>query len=165
MGVFACAAALAAASCSCRRALLPARLRVPRRRVIAVGRSWKNRPHQDRRGIGLQDGVVHVPGFLVPGIEDDLLVGVVRVDGRDHAPGRVVAHDGADPHLNAELEVVALVGSWLKNGSYWRTGLPLLLKMVQPLPTQRGSTTGPPSTTGPGSAWIFFWISRPKPSE
>ena len=40
----------------------------------------------------------------------------------------------------------------LKNGSYWRTGLPLLLKMVQPLPTQRGLTTGPPSTTGPGSA-------------
>ena len=27
-----------------------------------------------------------------------------------------------------------------KKGSYWRTGLPLLLKMVQPLPTQRGFT-------------------------
>ena len=70
----------------------------------------------------------------------------------------------------------------VKNGSYWRTGLPLLLKTVQPLPTQRGLTSfgvicGWPSAptmilpsasrvgTGPGSAWIFFWISRPKPSE
>src|SRR5262249_37199434 len=53
----------------------------------------------------------------------------------------------------------------LKNGSYCRTGLPLLLKIVQPLPTQRGLTAGPPGTSGPGSAWIFFWISRPKPSE
>ena len=54
----------------------------------------------------------------------------------------------------------------LKNGSYWRTGLPLLLKIVQPLPTQRGLTIGAALlTSGPGSAWIFFWISRPKPSE
>src|SRR4029453_18860925 len=37
--------------------------------------------------------------------------------------------------------------------------------MVQRLPTQRESTSGPPSTWGPGSAWIFFWISRPNPSE
>ena len=29
----------------------------------------------------------------------------------------------------------------MKNGSYWRTGLPLLLKIVQPLPTQRGLTS------------------------
>ncbi len=29
----------------------------------------------------------------------------------------------------------------VKNGSYWRTGLPLLLKTVQPLPTQRGLTS------------------------
>ena len=71
----------------------------------------------------------------------------------------------------------------MKNGSYWRTGLPLLLKIVQPLPTQRGLTSfvrhhrlavgidddapvaGSRLGTGPGSAWIFFWISRPKPSE
>ena len=80
----------------------------------------------------------------------------------DDALDRVVEQDGADADLHAELEAMA----WrLKNGSYWRTGLPLLLKMVQPLPTQRGLTTGPPSTSGPGSAWIFFWISRPKPSE
>ena len=35
-----------------------------------------------------------------------------------------------------------------KNGSYCRTGFPLLLKTVQPLPTQRGSTEGPPGVTG-----------------
>ena len=31
--------------------------------------------------------------------------------------------------------------------------------------TLRGLTVGPPSLNDPGSAWIFFWISRPKPSE
>ena len=30
----------------------------------------------------------------------------------------------------------------LKKGSYCRTGLPLLLKIVQPLPTQRGLAVG-----------------------
>src|SRR5438045_9197560 len=29
--------------------------------------------------IGLQDRVVHIPGLLSPGVEDDLLVGVVRM--------------------------------------------------------------------------------------
>ena len=130
-----------------------------------MGSRWKKSPTSGSiLGISLQDGVVDVPGLL-PGIEDDLLPGVVGVEGRDHALDRVVEQDGAHPDLVAELEVMAWVGSRLKKGSYWRTGLPLLLKIVQPLPTQRGSTTGPPSTTGPGSAWLFFWISRPKPSE
>ena len=53
----------------------------------------------------------------------------------------------------------------VKNGSYCRTGWPLLFRIVQPLPTQRGSTTGPPSTSGPGSASALRWISRPNPSE
>ena len=74
----------------------------------------------------------------------------------DDSLDRVITQNGTDAHLHAELELVALVGSWLKNGSYWRTGLPLLLKMVQPLPTQRGLMTGPLVDTGPGSAWIFF---------
>src|SRR5688572_14253456 len=52
-----------------------------------------------------------------------------------------------------------------KNGSYRRTGLPLLLNTVQPEATHRRSTRGPPSTTRPGSACDFIWISRPKPSE
>ena len=55
----------------------------------------------------------------------------------DHALDRVVEQHRADADLHAELEPMAW--SWLKNGSYWRTGLPLLLKTVQPLPTQRGS--------------------------
>ena len=53
----------------------------------------------------------------------------------------------------------------MKNGSYCRTGLPLLLKIVQPLPVQRGSTIGPPVDDRPWLACIFLWISRPKPSE
>ena len=113
-------------------------------------------------GVAGRAGVVDVVGGLLPGVEDHLLVGVVRVQRGDDALDRVVEQHRADADLDAELEAVRVA---LKNGSYWRTGLPLLLKMVQPLPTQRGSTAAPPSTSGPGSAWIFFWISRPKPSE
>ena len=66
----------------------------------------------------------------------------------DDALDRVVEQHRADADAHAELEARA----WsLKNGSYWRTGLPLLLKMVQPLPTQRGlDRPGPPSaSSGP----------------
>ena len=69
-----------------------------------------------------------------------------------------------------------------RSRSYCWTAFPLLLNTFQPLSTQRGTTspgesTGCPSAptttfpdasrsgTGPGSAWIFRWISRPKPSE
>ena len=41
----------------------------------------KKRLRQVGRRIGLQDCVVDVPGILMPGIEDDFLVGVVRMDG------------------------------------------------------------------------------------
>ena len=40
-----------------------------------------------------------------------------------------------------------------------------MLKIVQPEPIQRGDTSGPPSTIGPGSACAFCWITRPNPSE
>ena len=82
--------------------------------------------------------------------------------GDDAFDGIVEQHRADADAVIVELEAVGVA---LKNGSYWRTGLPLLLNTVQPLPTQRGLTIGPPSTSGPGSAWIFFWISRPKPSE
>ena len=138
-------------------------LRVPARQVVGVGQALEE--VGDVRvvlGVGDQDGVVDVPARLPPGIEDDLLPGVVR--GAAWRPrarrGRRTAPGSRQP-VCANSKPCAAV----KNGSYWRTGLPLLLKMVQPLPTQRGSTSGPPSTSGPGSAWIFFWISRPNPSE
>ena len=83
----------------------------------------------------------------------------------DDTLDRVVEEHRADADRHAELEVVAVVGELAEERLILADGLPLLLKMVQPLPTQRGLTTGPPSTSGPGSAWIFFWISRPKPSE
>ena len=69
--------------------------------------------------------------------------------GGDHPPDRVVEQHRADADRDVELEAVGAV----KNGSYWRTGLPLLLKIVQPLPTQRGVATvrRPPSVaSGPG---------------
>src|SRR5689334_21586152 len=52
-----------------------------------------------------------------------------------------------------------------KNGSYVLTGFPLLLKIVQPLPTHRLLVTGPPSTRGPGVNRALDWILRPRPSE
>src|SRR5690348_8403619 len=39
-------------------------------------------------------------------------------------------------------------GVALKNGSYWRTGLPLLLYTFSPVPTQRGLATGEFERTG-----------------
>ena len=88
-------------------------------------------------------GVVDVPGGLLPRIEHHLFVGVVGVQRGDDALDRVVEQDRADADLHAELEAVRICAWLLKNGSYWRTGLPLLLKMVQPLPTQRGGPATP----------------------
>src|SRR5881398_2717890 len=36
--------------------------------------------------------------------------------------------------------------------------------MVQPLPTQRGSTLAPPASSGPGSAGIFFFFFFNEPA-
>ena len=44
----------------------------------------------------------------MPGIEDDLFVGVVGMDGGDDALNRVVTQDRADADLHAELELVPL---------------------------------------------------------
>ena len=79
----------------------------------------------------------------------------------DDAVRRVIEDTGLTPATAPNSKSCVT----LKNGSYWRTGLPLLLKIVQPLLIQRGVMTGPPGATGPGSAWLFFWTSRPKPSE
>ena len=73
------------------------------------------------------------------GIEDHLLPGVVRVQRRDHPLERVVEQHRAHADADVELERACRV----KNGSYCRTGLPLLLKTVQPLPTQRGDGRPP----------------------
>ena len=44
----------------------------------------------------MQDGVVDIPALLMPGVEVDLLVGLVGMHGGDDAGGGVVADDGAD---------------------------------------------------------------------
>ena len=54
---------------------------------------------------------------------------------RDDALERVVEEHGLTPMRTSNSKRCVSV----KNGSYWRTGLPLLLKTVQPLPTQRGA--------------------------
>ena len=59
-----------------------------------------------RHGVVRGDGVVDVEGHLPPGIEDDLLVGVVGVQRGDDALDRVVEQDRADTDAHAELEAV-----------------------------------------------------------
>src|SRR4051812_7698264 len=49
----------------------------------------------------------------------------------------------------------------LKNGSYCLTGVPLLLKTVRPVPTQRGTV----GVCGSGSACTLIIATRPNPSE
>ena len=79
---------------------------------------------------------------------------------RDHAPGRIVEQDGADSACAANSK--ALVAE--KNGSYCRTGLPLLLKIVQPEPTQRGETTGR-HVSGPAAACALLLDLAAETSE
>jgi hypothetical protein len=99
-------------------------------RVAGLRRPWIARLGEARRA-----GVVDVVGGLLPGVEDDLLVSVVRVQRGDDALGRVVEQHRADADGCTPNSKPCVA---LKKGSYCRTGLPLLLKMVQPLPTQRG---------------------------
>ena len=72
-------------------------LGVPGRQVVGLGQ-----PAEEIADVRVilrirdQDGVVDIPGLLPPGIEDDLLVGVVGMERGDHALDRVVAEDGAD---------------------------------------------------------------------
>ena len=135
------------------------------------------------------DGVVDVVGRLLPGVEDDLLVGVVRVQRGDDALDRVVEQHRAD----AGVGHLAL-GFVQMRGAEERLVLPDRLALVvedrparaDPAARRVGlhrlalrvahQVAGPMSPVGsgtwawrcgasPGSAWIFFWISRPKPSE
>src|SRR5919112_1273474 len=55
------------------------------------------------------DGVVDVVRRLLPGIGDDFLPGMIRVQRRDDALERIVEQDGADTDLNTELESVAFL--------------------------------------------------------
>ena len=116
------------------------------RRCAAAGSAWharsgdipppaggvKKSPTSDRRSWGLlRDGVVDVLGRLLPRVEDDLFPGVVRVQRGDDPLDRIVEQDRADAGVrHLALEFVTM--GRLKKGSYWLTGLPLLLNTVQP---------------------------------
>src|SRR5579859_183474 len=52
----------------------------------------------------------------MPGIKNNLFVGLVRVNRRDHALDRVVAKDRTDSNLHAELKLVALGGKLTEKG-------------------------------------------------
>ena len=118
VGVSACAAALWAASRSSRSHGAADALRVPglpgrglRLEVlghvaldVGVGARVAGLP------IARRAGVVDVVGGLLPGVEHDLLVGVIRVQRGDDALGRVVEQHRADADRDAELEADRAVG-------------------------------------------------------
>src|SRR5579883_1224489 len=54
--------------------------------------------------VGDEDGVVSVPALLPPGVEDDLLPGVIRMNGGDDTVAGVVEQHAADADLLRELE-------------------------------------------------------------
>ena len=85
----------------------PGALRVPGRQVVGVGQAAKKSPTSGSVvRVGDQDRVVDVPGLLPPGVEDDLLLGVVGVQRGDDAPDRVVEEHRADADRDVELEAV-----------------------------------------------------------
>jgi hypothetical protein len=103
-------------------------------------------------------GVVDIPGGLLPGIEDHFLVSVVRVQRGDDALGRVIEQHRADAVDGIELEAMR------------RAEERLVLANRLALVVEDGPAAADPARraapfTNSGSAWIFFWISRPKPSE
>src|SRR5207245_9770594 len=57
---------------------------------------------------GESNGVVYVKGCLLPGIEDDFLVCVIRVQGGDDAFDRVVEEQRADADLDVKLEALGV---------------------------------------------------------
>ena len=113
--------------------------------------------------VGIQDGVVDVVGRLLPRVEDDLLLGVVRVQRGDDALDRVVEQHRADADLHAELEAMRVAEERLVLADR-------LALVVEDRPAAadpaRVRLVGPPSINRSGlGLGIFFWISRPKPSE
>src|SRR5277367_4205452 len=59
-------------------------------------------------GVCLLNRVVSVPGILMPGIEDDLFIGVVWMNREDNSFNRVITKDRAHSDLHTELELVTL---------------------------------------------------------
>src|SRR5664279_6109940 len=114
-GVAACTAVFSAADCSPGAEVSAPARRVPRRQV--VGRVEAGEETADVELVFRildQDGVVDVPGGLLPRVEHHLLPGVIGPQRGHGTLERVVAHGGADPHALIEAECVGVVEEWLE---------------------------------------------------
>ena len=81
-------------------------LLIPSRQVVALGKA--NEKFADI-GIGAGDecdSVVDVPIYLLPWIEDYLLIGVVRVQRGNDARDRIVEKNRADANDRGELKIM-----------------------------------------------------------
>src|ERR1039458_6529034 len=102
-----------------RRSLLPrakgprGSLRVPGGQIIARWEEFEERAHvRIASRVRLEHRIVDGPRILAPGIEDTLLVGLIRMDGGDDASQRVVTKDRADPRGNGEFELASRAKEW-----------------------------------------------------
>src|SRR5258708_2693614 len=102
-------------------------LREPRRGVVAFWQQLKEIAYvRVGSGIVLQNGIVDIPRILMPGVEDDLLIGLVRMQ-RGHNPfDWVVTQDGTDSDLHPELELMSL-GELREEGFVLANGLALVV--------------------------------------
>jgi hypothetical protein len=81
-------------------------LMVPGRQIIAVGK-----PPEELGNVGsgpgiARDSVVRVPARLLPWIQNDLRIGVVRVRRGNCALNRILKHDRTNPNHRREFEIV-----------------------------------------------------------
>src|SRR6266576_706043 len=75
-----------------------------------------------------RNGIVHVIGDLAPGVEDDFLVRVVRVQRRDDSLHRIIEQHRTDPNLRAELEPMALFGTLAEEGLVLTNWFPFVVE-------------------------------------
>ena len=80
-------------------------------KIVCVGQPREEALHVRIRvriagAVGIQNGVVDVVGRLLPRVEDDLLLSVVRVQRGDHPLDRVVEEHRADADAHVELETM-----------------------------------------------------------
>src|ERR1019366_3698259 len=89
-------------------------LLIPSRQVIANGNPCDKTSHvRVIGGIAKQDGIVHVPGLLTPGIETHFLECMFGGKGGHHPFSRVVDQDGADANDFRELKFLRRAEEWL----------------------------------------------------
>jgi hypothetical protein len=86
---------------------------------------------------------------------------MVGVQSRDHTISRIVKQRWADTNLITKTEMMRVI----EKGFELLDRFTFIIKDRPAAANPARINRGPPSLSEPGSACIFFCISRPKPSE